>query len=84
MPKPQTKPEQTYSGDQFDDVEQLLTDAERLISHPDTRNEGRDLMHLAEVKIKRETNRMIYARLTSQAPNIPPLEPAANRKQLTA
>jgi len=41
-------------------------------------------MHLAEVKIKRETNRMIYARLTSQAPNIPPLEPAANRKQLTA
>jgi hypothetical protein len=74
--------EKTYNGQQFDDVEKLLSDAEKLVAHPHTRKEGMDLMRLAELKIKRETNRMVYAKLTGQAPNIPPLEPAPNIKQL--
>ena len=79
MPKDLT----TYSGAQFDDVEKLLADAERLVTNPNTRKEGMDLMRLAELKIKRETNRMLYAKLTGQPPNIPPLEPAPIRKALT-
>lgn len=76
-------PNKIYSGDQYDDVEKLLADAEKLIQNPSTRKEGRDLMALAELKIKRECNRMVYAKLTGQRPNIPPLEPAPVRKQLT-
>ena len=75
-------PNKTYTGNQYDDVEKLMDDAEKLVSHPDTRKDGMDLLRLAELRIKRETNRMLYARLTGQAPNIPPLEPDPNRKQL--
>ena len=74
----------TYSGEQYDDVEKLLDDAEKLVSNPNTRKEGMDLMRLAELKIKRETNRMLYAKLTGQAPSIPPLEPSKNLKQIKA
>lgn len=73
----------TYDGKQYDDIEQLMADASKLLAHPDTRHEGRDLMKLCALKIARERNRMDYAKLTSQAPNIPPLEPAPLRKQLT-
>jgi hypothetical protein len=76
------KENKTYSGDQYDNVEKLLDDAEKLISHPDTRKEGRDLMALAELRIKRECNRMVYAKLTGQPPNIPPLEPTPDKKLL--
>lgn len=79
MPK-----DKTYTGEQYDDVEKLLDDAEKLVSNPNTRKEGMDLMRLAELKIKRETNRMLYAKLTGQAPSIPPLEPAPTRKALKA
>jgi len=78
------KDNKTYTGDQYDDVEKLLDDAEKLISNPNTRKEGRDLMALAELRIKRECNRMVYAKLTGQAPSIPPLEPTPTRKALTA
>jgi hypothetical protein len=74
----------TYTGDQYDDVEQLMDDAEKLVSNPNTRKEGRDLMALAELRIKRECNRMVYAKLTGQMPCIPPLEPATARKALKA
>jgi hypothetical protein len=73
----------TYTGEQYDDVEKLLNDAEKLVSNPNTRKEGMDLMRLAELKIKRETNRMVYAKLVGKSPNIPPLEPAPVTKQIT-
>lgn len=72
----------TYSGDQYDQIEADLDAASKLMEHPDTRKEGRDLLCLTALRIKRETNRMNYARLTHQEPNIPPLEPAPDRKQL--
>jgi hypothetical protein len=72
-----------YSGSQYDDIEHLMDDAEKLVSNPNTRKEGRDLMRLAELRIKREVNRMVYARLTGQMPNISALEPAPDRKQIT-
>jgi len=74
----------TYSGEQYDDVEKLLDDAEKLLANPNTRKEGRDLMALAELRIKRECNRMVYAKLTGQLPSIPPLEPKSDRKALQA
>lgn len=73
-----TKENKTYDGNQYDDIEKLMDDAEKLIANPNTRKEGRDLMALAELRIKRECNRMLYAKLTDQMPNIPPLEPAIN------
>jgi hypothetical protein len=76
------KPPTTYKGDQYDDIEKLMDDAEKLVSNPNTRKEGRDLMALAELRIKRECNRMLYAKLTGQMPNIPPLEPASNPRRL--
>lgn len=79
-----TKENRTYTGDQYDDVEKLMDDAEKLIANPNTRKEGRDLMALAELRIKRECNRMLYAKLTGQPPCIPPLEPAKTLKQLKA
>lgn len=69
----------TYNGDQYDDIEKLLDDAEKLLSNPNTRSEGRDLMALAKVRIERERNRMLYARMTDQIPNIPPLEPGKTK-----
>jgi hypothetical protein len=72
----------TYTGDQHDEIERLMDDAERLIKHPETRKEGMDYLKLAEVRTKRETNRMLYARMTGQMPMIPPLEPAVSRPLL--
>lgn len=76
------KQKSTYQGEQFDDIEKLLQDAEKLLSNPNTRQEGRDLVSLAKTKIQRERNRLAYAAMTQQAPNIPPLEPAPNHKLL--
>lgn len=72
----------TYTGDQYDDVEKLMDDAEKLLSNPNTRQEGRDLLSLAKTRILRERNRITYASMTNQRPNIPPLEPAPATKQL--
>lgn len=76
------KNKSTYTGDQHDEIEKLMDDAEKLLAHPDTRREGRDLMHLAQVRIARERNRITYAGLTNQEPNIPPLEPALKTKAI--
>jgi hypothetical protein len=73
----------TYSGAQYDDIERLMDDAEKLLSKPGTRQEGRDLLSLAKTKIQRERNRLAYAGLTNQQPSIPPLEPAKNLRQIT-
>lgn len=73
----------TYKGEQYDDIEKLLADAEKLLTNPNTRQEGRDLLSLAKTKINRERNRLAYAMATHQEPNIPPLEPAPVRKQIT-
>lgn len=75
-------PKKTYIGEQYDTIEKLLDDAEKLMEHPHTRKEGHSYMKLAEVRIKREMNRIIYARQTGQAPHIPPLEPAKDQKLL--
>lgn len=72
----------TYTGDQYDDIEQLMDDAERLLSKATTRQEGRDLLSLAKTKIQRERNRIAYAAMVNKQPNIPPLEPAPNGKLL--
>ena len=72
----------TYTGEQHDDIEQLFDDAEKLIQHPDTRIEGRDLMKLAALRMFRERTRVEYAYATGQKPNIPPLEPAPRMKLL--
>jgi len=72
----------TYDGAQYDDIEKLLDDAEKLITNPNTRIEGKDLLALAKAKIVRERNRMEYAALTNQIPNIPPLEPAGTQTKL--
>ncbi len=72
----------TYSGEQYDHIEQLLNDAERLISNPNTRREGLDLHSLAKTRIQREINRLNYAKLTDQMPNVPPLEPGPKMKRL--
>lgn len=72
----------TYKGEQYDDIEKLMDDAEKLLSNPNTRQEGRDLLSLAKTRIQRERNRIAYAAMTDQRPNIPPLEPAILRKQL--
>lgn len=66
----------TYTGDQYDDIEELMDDAEKLLSNPNTRQEGRDLLSLAKTKIQRERNRIAYAAMRNKEPNIPPLEPA--------
>lgn len=72
----------TYTEGQYDDIEKLLDDAEKLISNGNTRQEGRDLLSLAKTKIQRERNRIAYAAMTNQRPNIPPLEPAPIVKQI--
>lgn len=77
--KTQTK---TYNGEQYDDIEKLMDDAEKLLVNPNTRQEGRDLLSLAKTKIQRERNRIAYAAMTNQRPNIPPLEPS-NLKTLS-
>lgn len=74
----------TYSSEQYDDVEKLMDDAEKLLSNPNTRQEGRDLLSLAKTRIQRERNRIAYAAMTNQRPNIPPLEPGKITKQLKA
>ena len=76
------KKKHTYTGDQYDDVEKLMDDAEKLLQHPETRKEGATYIKLAELRIKREMNRMLYARATGQMPMIPPLEPAVTRPRL--
>ncbi len=77
------KPINSYEGEQYDDIEKLLEDAEKLLSNPNTRTEGKDLLALANAKISREKNRMAYAAMTGQKPNIPPLEPAPVTKQIS-
>jgi hypothetical protein len=72
----------TYSGDQYDDVEKLLDDAEKLLSNPNTVQEGVRLHSIAKTRIQRERNRIAYASLTGQKPNIPPLEPGNPNKLL--
>jgi hypothetical protein len=72
----------TYKNDQYDDIEKLMDDAEKLLASPNTRQEGRDLLSLAKTRIQRERNRIAYAAMTDQRPNIPPLEPAPDRKLL--
>lgn len=72
MPQKQNS---TYKDEQYDDIERLMDDAEKLLSNPNTRQEGRDLLSLAKTKIQRERNRLAYAQQTGQLPNIPPLEP---------
>lgn len=73
----------TYKGKQYDDIEKLMDDAEKLLAHPSTRQEGRDLLSLAKTRIQRERNRLAYAGMTNQAPNIPPLEPPpGSRKEI--
>jgi hypothetical protein len=72
----------TYIADQYDDIEKLMDDAEKLLSNPNTRQEGRDLLSLAKTRIQRERNRIAYAAMTNQRPNIPPLEPAPLSRQI--
>jgi len=74
----------TYNGEQYDDIEKLMDDAEKLLANPNTRSEGRDLLRLANLRVSRERNRMLYAGMTNQQPNIPPLEPAPITKQIAA
>ena len=73
-----------YSGDQHDDIEKLLDDAEKLIStgKPEMMRQGSELRALAEARMKRESHRLLYARMTNQLPNIPALEAAPRLKQL--
>lgn len=73
----------TYQNDQYDHIEKLLDDAEKYLSNPNTRQEGRDLLSLVKARINRERNRITYAAMTDQKPNVPPLEPAPNRKLLS-
>jgi hypothetical protein len=72
----------TYNGEQYDHIEKLMDDAEKLVSNPNTRQEGKDLFKLAELRINRERNRLLYAKMTNQEPNIPPLEPTEKSKAL--
>ena len=72
----------TYQNEQYDDIEKLMDDAEKLLSNPNTRQEGRDLLSLAKTRIQRERNRIAYAAMTDQRPNIPPLEPQPQTKLL--
>ena len=74
----------TYRGQQYDDVEKLMDDAERLVANPNTRKEGTDLMRLADLRIKREVNRLVYARQTGQMPVISALEPGKSTRQIEA
>ena len=75
----------TYTGLQHDEVEQLIDDAEKLLSSPNKENwpQGRNLLATAKLRILRERNRISYAEDTGIMPNIPPLEPAPRVKLLT-